>query len=498
MKPITLPVSELKPALAGFGKIVGKRTTLPVLGMLKLDRTTDGWITITATDLDTFVTVRLEQPTEGEPASILVSHEDLNRITKRCGKDESLQVEKEKGDKAVIQFPIGNQTAAEHLASLPVEEFPPVPKIKSMPMSINNEIRQSLLEALSCASTDETRLILNGAFFDVSDQKCQQIIGTDGRHLYSSNSFALPLKNSILVPSHRFLEWKEFNDDGEWQLRVQEPEKKDEQGRLQISSRRWRFITRQIEGNYPNWKQVVPKPDEFKTTVQLSQEAIESAIKLIPKIPCHDDANHTIGLKVDGQKLFLRGRSESESKPIDFEIEGITVKGNPVTVHLNRNFLSPALKLGMGEIQIIDPMSPLRFANYGKQIIIMPIRPDSQTQPIAAKPAATAPASTPASEPTENSGADQSAKERSTMPKTSKNGSGTNGHQSNGNGTESKPALDAAVEQIEGIKTSLRTTRDGLNQLLDTIKQAQREHKSTDKEVQSVRSTLEKLQSVRI
>ena len=83
------------------------------------------------------------------------------------------------------------------------------------------------------------------------------------------------------------------------------------------------------------------------------------------------------------------------------------------------------------------------------------------------------------------------------MPKTSTNRNG-NGHGANGNGSEPKPVLEAAVEQIEVIKTSLRSTRDGVNQLLDTIKQAQREQKSTDKEVQSVRITLEKLQSVRI
>src|SRR5207247_42738 len=133
------------------------------------DRTKDGWITITSTDLDSFVTVRLEEPSEGVPVSMLVPHEDLNRITKRCQKDETIVIEKASGDKALITFPIGNQTAEEHVESLPVEEFPPVPKIKSEPVSFNAEIRQSLLEAFECASTDTTRIILNGAYIDVSE-----------------------------------------------------------------------------------------------------------------------------------------------------------------------------------------------------------------------------------------------------------------------------------------------------------------------------------------
>ncbi|MEA3188172.1 MAG: hypothetical protein QOD99_2002 [Chthoniobacter sp.] len=148
-----------------------------------------------------------------------------------------------------------------------MEEFPPVPKIKSDPVAFNNDIRSSLLEAFQCASTDETRLILNGAYIDVSKKECHQIVATDGRHLFASNSFSLALKDSLIIPNHKFLGWKEFNSDGEWQLRVQQAEKKDEIGLLQISSRRWRFITRQIEGNYPNWRHVIPRDDGYKSTV---------------------------------------------------------------------------------------------------------------------------------------------------------------------------------------------------------------------------------------
>jgi len=69
----------------------------------------------------------------------------------------------------------------------------------------------------------------------------------------------------------------------------------------------------------------------------------------------------------------------------------------------------------------------------------------------------------------------------------------------NGNGhpqpaAENKPALEIALEQIETIKGSYREAIRGLNDLGDTLKQVQREHKT----VQSFRNTLEKLQTVRI
>lgn len=64
-------------------------------------------------------------------------------------------------------------------------------------------------------SVDATRYVLNGTFIDASNPKANYIVGTDDRHLYSANSYALPLKHSVLIPNNKFLDWKEFNNDGE-------------------------------------------------------------------------------------------------------------------------------------------------------------------------------------------------------------------------------------------------------------------------------------------
>jgi len=502
MSKIQLPIAELKPALLGLGKIISRKSTLPVLQNIKVDRTKDGWIVLTSTDLDCFVSVRLEQPVNGAPVEMLVPYEALTRITKRCGKTDTITVSKADKNNVLVEFPIGNQTGQEHVESLAAEEFPPVPRIKSDPVPVKDDIRQAILEAMDCASTDETRVILNGAYLDVSSRQGHYVVATDGRHLYSSNSFTLPLQNSLIIPDHKFLGWKEFNNDGEWQQRVQ-PGAKENPGLLQISSRRWRYITRQIEGNYPNWQQVVPDPKQYNTTMELTPAAMDAILALVPKIPCHDAINNPIGLIVEGKKLTLRGRGANDAKWTDLEVAGVTVNGKPVTVYLNRHFLTKALGFGMGTIQIIDPLTPLKFSNGGKQMIVMPIR---ATDPASA-PATPTPASSqdaPAEAPRDTQ--DASSTERSIdMPRNTNGTSATaNGSTTNGNGNGhhdegvTKPAIEVAIEKIETIKGSYRETIRGLNDLADTLKQVQREQKGTDKEVQSIRVTLEKLQSVRI
>ena len=63
---------------------------------------------------------------------------------------------------------------------------------------------------------------------------------------------------------------------------------------------------------------------------------------------------------------------------------------------------------------------------------------------------------------------------------------------------EPKAALDTAIAQVEIVRGDFRNAIAGLNKLGELLKQVQRENKSSDKEIQSVRQTLRSLQSVRI
>ena len=155
MSKIYLPIAELKPALVGLGKIISRASTLPVLQNIKVERTKDGWITLTSTDLDIFITVRLEQPAEGAPLSMLVSYETLQHITKRCGKTDAISVEADEDNRILVEYPIGTQTGQEHIKSLAVDEYPPIPKVKAEAVPIKDDLRLAMLEAFECASVDE-------------------------------------------------------------------------------------------------------------------------------------------------------------------------------------------------------------------------------------------------------------------------------------------------------------------------------------------------------
>lgn len=109
MNPITLPIAELRPALAGLSKIITRRPTLPVLGCIRIERTKTNRIELAATDLDTSAVVQLETAAQGEPTAFLVSYDDLNNVAKSCGKEDALVLTPVEENRVAIRFPVGGR-----------------------------------------------------------------------------------------------------------------------------------------------------------------------------------------------------------------------------------------------------------------------------------------------------------------------------------------------------------------------------------------------------
>ncbi len=486
MNPITLPLAELKSGLTGLGKIINPKSSLPILQSLRIERTPDGWVCLTATDLDRFVTLRLEQPAKGEPLAMLVPYDDLLRLTKNGGKDEALQLEPGPDKTAIIRFNLGSETGETKVRSLPVDEFPAMPRIQSNAIPVSDALRQALHEAMACSSKDETRLVLQGAFLDVTKPKAHYVVATDGRHLYSSNSFNLPLKHPVIIPRHKFLAWREFNLDGAWQLKVADTaESKDKAAPLvQLSSRRWRFITRQIEGPYPNWRQVVPD-SRARTIIELDPNQLEAVIQTIERLPCHDERCHTLGIEWRGGQLFLLGKPQPTDAWTRVPVKAAKGEGPDVTVQMDRQYLIKALQFGLNTLGLIDELSPLRFSRGGRQMIVAPLRHDPHGSNNATPKPAPINGGSPGATSVPDAGPPQPHDKPMPTP------------------TPSQPPT--TVPKLDDIIASIHEMREtflkGVNQLRDLsmrLKEVHRGHRSSQREMQSVRSTLLSLQRMRL
>ena len=393
MNTIQLPVAELKAILPGLNKVISRRTTLPVLGCVRVERNAHREISIQATDLEDCVTVRLKEPVPGDPGAFLVPWEPLAKAIKNSAANETITLldEGEKGIK--LRTFIGSNPIDQKLDAIALNEWPPAPVIADAGISVDSALREALRQAFACASQDESRLILNSAFLDVSDKNAHYVVGTNGRALFSANSFTFDLKESLVVPNRRFLSWGGFWDEETCRL-SHEPGKEHgkakvkEAGYVQFKTDRWTFITKAIEGNYPNWRQIVPSLTP-KTIIKLSQSAMDSLLEVIPRLPGKDDINSGITLLAAKDQLQVQARCKNDEQPTTIPIDGVQITGTSNSVSLNRDYLLRALQFGLGELLLFDPTYTVMVCQAaGRRLIIAVLNRDPSTNRTI-RPAAT-------------------------------------------------------------------------------------------------------------
>ena len=469
---ISIPISELKPALMGLAKVVSNKSRLECLRCVRVDATPER-TTLMGTDLEVFARVALPEAKCDAPASFLLPLERLQSTAKRFNARTVLNIEPGR-----ISCDLGTGRVSEDFESLDVGEYPEELAVETAPVPMPETFARRFTEAMGCSSTDATRYILNGIQLDVSDPACHHMVGTDGRHLFSANSFTLPVPESVTIPNHKLLLWRGLADVP-WALAG---EKKRDTILVRITAGNWTLTLKTIEGNYPNWRQVVPNTQDHRTTVTLPDEH-EFTI-LVRTLPGVDLANSPVDLVTENGTVSVKATTGAFS----ILLEGAKAKGPDIKIRLSRDYLIKAFDYGLTNIGIIDPMSALQFTREGRQMVVMPLRvtdvPAETNQPAPSEPQPERKPMTATNGHTNGAATPHlNGAPRSTTP---------------GTPAADKPAIEAAIEKLDGFKTVFREALVGVTELSTLLRQAVREQKAGEKEVQSVRQTLRSLQSVRI
>ena len=479
---ISLSVSDLKPALAGFAKLVSSKATLECLRCVRVDATPER-VTILGTDLEMYASVTLPEAKCEKTVSFLLPFERLQSMAKRFSPRTVINIEPGR-----LFCDLGTGRVSENIEAPKLEEFPVEPKFEINTVALPDSFPRRFIEAMGCSSTDATRYILNGVQLDVSDPASHYMVGTDGRHLFSANSFALPLSDSATIPNHKLLLWRGLADLP-WALAGQ---KNKSNTLVRIAAGNWTLTMKTIEGNYPNWRQVVPKTEQHHTTVTLPEEHEFS--RIVNGLPGGDLKDQPVDLVIENGTVSVKDNTGGCS----IVLAGAKAKGPDMKIRLNRDYLNKAFQYGLTSIGLIDGLSPLHFTKEGRQMVVMPLRvADVAPEKEPAQPAVettTAPA-----QPETTTAPSEPQPER-TMTETigHTNGAATSHLNGANHSTAEKPAIEAAIDKLDAFKATFREALVGLTEIATLLKQSVRDQKAGEKEVQQVRQTLRSLQSVRI
>jgi len=353
--PIQLKAGDLKPVVAGLGKLIPRSPSLAVLGCVKVEAAGPQSVRLTTTDLDLTLSVEIPATVEKGLAPFLLPLPRLRELLTGLRSDELV--------------PLGPAIKAP-----PVGEFPEIPQVRTPGLTLPEPVVTSLLRAFECASQDRTRAVLRSACLDTSGtgEKAHRIVGTNGRALFSSNSMHLPLKQSVILPDHPLWKWKPLAESRPWTLRLGRDKHRAEVFRLE--GQWWSVTGRLLEGPYPNYRQVIPGAGQFTTTVTVSAAALDAVTRLLPRLPGKQLANRPMGLHFEKGRFGLLARAENDEPWILHPVDRCEMKGSDVTVYLDRDYLAKAAAFGLSRVSLIDGMSPVQFSRGGDLMIVMPVR----------------------------------------------------------------------------------------------------------------------------
>ena len=463
--------SHLKDAVAGLSKVVNQRACIPILACVRLDA--EGkTVRLTGTDIGQVATyeIAMAEPVSA-PVSVLIPLDALQAVLKTA---QGPEIEIKPGKDAVtLTATVAGQSIGRRIETPDIKDWPEL-ATPADTKPVEAGFLPSLRQALTFASTDDSRPLLKSAYLDVDAKKGHRIVATDSRRLSVFPCGSLPLSESLIVPSTKFLGWPKL--EGETRIGAGK-------GVFTLRCGPWTYTAKTVEGQYPRWSQVVPAYGGDRT-LELSPEDAAMLIKALPGLPTYDNSHEAVVLHMDGNAVRVFSRQDSKSPESAIRLESSKHEGKGTfSVGLNREFFRDALQAGFRYWEFQDAVSPLLGClskdDKASIHVLMPIRTiDAEVQRTETK----APEAKPVPVPVH-----PQSKEIS-MPKK---------HEEVQPAAE-PGALDKVLVAYEDAKNAVRQAQSALADVALCVRGAIREQKAQSREIAEVRAGLAKLQTIRV
>jgi DNA polymerase-3 subunit beta len=365
---LTITKEQILSGLQAVQNVVGSRTTLPILSNVLL-RAEGDRVEFTATDLDVTVACSVEAKVKKGGSTTVPVRKLFGIVRELGGTDIDIEVD----EKDVCSVRCG--TSFYRIHGIGADEFPPQPKFKDdKKVTLSQETARAMLGKTSFAiSTDESRYVLNGVFMSLKDHKLT-MVATDGRRLAladeevdvsekSQGEFIIPAK--AVGELNRLLQEK-----GDVEIKFGENQAafklKDDKGFSVL------VLTKLIEGNYPNYRQVIPA--ETKERVPLARDEFLHALRRA-EIMTSEKAN-SVRLTFSKNNLAITANSPEVGEAR--ESLAVNYKGKEIAIAFNPKFLiEPLNALSEDEVffELTDELSPGVLKINGPFLyVVMPMR----------------------------------------------------------------------------------------------------------------------------
>jgi DNA polymerase-3 subunit beta len=367
----TCNTKDIAAAVGAASKVVNAHTTVPILSNVLL-ASEGGKIAVRATDLE----LTLEQ---GFPAEI----KEGGSVTVPAKLFSSYLANLPAGTLELSGTPTRASVKVERsnydFHALPADEYPPLPAaVKGSQFTIGTKrFRDGIEATIFAASSEEARgAVLMGTLLEVEGQSLT-MVATDG---YRLAKYQTTLTDGIsgvekfIVPSRALAEAARNLGAGE-QIAVSTLGAQNNQ--LQMSAGDTSITVRLVDGQYPNYQQVIPA--KFDRSVIVNTQSLIGSLRRAELVA--GDRASMVKLTVSNQTLVVTASSDVSGNAYE-ELE-IEQQGEDLTIAFNARYLVEILnhvKSDRSLIEFLGPLSPAAIkpaepVDGAQQLyVLMPLR----------------------------------------------------------------------------------------------------------------------------
>ncbi len=371
---LSVSKDEMQEKLANIQNIVEKKNTMPILSHFLLNAGKKGSYII-ATDIETALKEPLDVNVERE-GKICIPARKLFEIVREVEGDVFFETVDEQWLK------VRSGASDFRLACLPAGDFPAWPSELGggdvEELTVDAPMLLEMIEkTIYSAGESDTRYTLNGLLFHVQpEEKSFTIVGTDGHRLaiiIKQSDSVLKQEKKIIVPRKAVSELRRFlpSDGGEERekVKITVGEK-----HLLFTVGSVQFLTRLIEGSYPNYENVIPKSNEKRMSI--ARDIFAKVLRRV-SIMSKDRAS---AVKFDLEEEKLTVSSSSPDLGEAKEEVAVDYKGDKVSLGFNARYVLDVLGAISTEkvvLELQDSLSPVLVKEEGNEdykCVIMPMR----------------------------------------------------------------------------------------------------------------------------
>ncbi|MDO8661705.1 MAG: DNA polymerase III subunit beta [Candidatus Omnitrophota bacterium] len=342
--------------------VIITKATLPILSHILIETQQDS-LRLTATDLDIGISCVIPVDIQ-EQGAITVPAKRFSDIIKELPVD-GVSITTKKNNQVNIETDL----CQFKIMGLAREEFPKLPEFKDKEViHLEQASLKQMFNLTSFAvSFDESRYILNGILFKVSKNNLT-LVATDGKRLAIVDkklSQAQEKEINIIIPIKTIHELnRNLKEEGELSLILGTNQVLFDLGNIVV-------ISRLIEGEFPDYKQVIPAPSDNK--VRVDREQFLLAVKRAALLSTPD--YQAVKLEVFKNKLVV-SKSTPDVGESREEI-GVVYAGKELVIGFNPVYLMDVLKNlheATVDLELTDTEKPGVIRMNGYVYIVLPMR----------------------------------------------------------------------------------------------------------------------------